>query len=276
MQIYVPWQVKLGGEQSIDARAYEGLKITKKDTAFAASLPESVLADHTPEGESLQELLCIRCDVELSLHAEGDEDDPIVVALMQGGDLAAMHAAFALASPVDRVSKGCCARCNLTKPWWTNVEACEKAWRRTFAYQCVANHVNVFKLRGFAQKFPGHAAPVCPHCKETLDEAFVEKERLEWENADDKKRKDLTRFDARAHPQSSRGPASTTRVLLPAMLSRPLGSAQYARLVRAGLWAAVCGPDGVWPCGGVWPSEMRVEGRRRPKMAVVAHLYVAV
>ena len=59
------------------------------------------------------------------------------------------------------------------------------------------------------------------------------------------------------------------------MLSRPLGSAQQARLVRAGPWAAVCGPDGVWPCGGVWPSEMRVEGRRRPKMAVVAHLYVA-
>ena len=65
-------------------------------------------------------------------------------------------------------------------------------------------------------------------------------------------------------------------VLLPAMLSRPLGAAHAARLVRAGLWAAVCGPDGVRPCGGVWPREMRVEGRRRPKMAVVAHLYVAV
>ena len=38
----------------------------------------------------------------------------------------------------------------------------------------------------------------------------------------------------------------------------------------ASLWAAVCGPDGVWPCGGAWPREMRVEGRRRPKMAVVA------
>ena len=71
-------------------------------------------------------------------------------------------------------------------------------------------------------------------------------------------------------------PASTTHVLLPAMLSRPLGSAQHARLVRVGLWAAVCGPDGVRPCGGVWPREMRVEGRRRPKMAVVAHLYVVV
>eukprot|EP00964_Phaeocystis_antarctica_P095646 scaffold62084_cov103-Phaeocystis_antarctica.AAC.3 len=33
----------------------------------------------------------------------------------------------------------------------------------------------------------------------------------------------------------------------------------------ASLWAAACGPDGIWPCGGVWPREMRVEGRRRPK-----------
>ena len=54
------------------------------------------------------------------------------------------------------------------------------------------------------------------------------------------------------------------------MLSRPLGAAQHARLVRAGPWAAVCGPDGVWPCGEAWPREMRVEGRRRPKMAEAA------
>ena len=66
-------------------------------------------------------------------------------------------------------------------------------------------------------------------------------------------------------------PASVAAVLLP-----PLGAAQQKVLVRAGLWAAVCGPDGVWPCGGVWPSEMRVEGRRRSKMAAVARLYVAV
>ena len=65
-------------------------------------------------------------------------------------------------------------------------------------------------------------------------------------------------------------------VLLPAMLSRPLGAAHAAMLVRASLWAAVCGPDGVWPCGGVWPREMRVEGRKGPKMAVVAIVYVAV
>eukprot|EP00964_Phaeocystis_antarctica_P034285 scaffold19484_cov67-Phaeocystis_antarctica.AAC.4 len=33
----------------------------------------------------------------------------------------------------------------------------------------------------------------------------------------------------------------------------------------ASLWAAACGPGGVWPCGGVWSRAMRVEGRRRPK-----------
>ena len=42
--------------------------------------------------------------------------------------------------------------------------------------------------------------------------------------------------------------------------------ALHAMLVTAGLWAAVCGPDGVWPCRGVWPRELRVEGLRRPKM----------
>ena len=59
-------------------------------------------------------------------------------------------------------------------------------------------------------------------------------------------------------------------VLVLAMLSRPLGAAHAAMLGGASLWAAVCGSDGVWPCGGAWPREMRVEGRRRPKMAVVA------
>ena len=65
-------------------------------------------------------------------------------------------------------------------------------------------------------------------------------------------------------------------LLVPAMLPRPLGVAHDAMLACASLWAAVCGPDGVWPCGGVWPREMRVEGRRRPKMAVVAIVYVVV
>ena len=143
--------------------------------------------------------------VELNINEGDEDDDAIVVALMQGGDLAAMHAAFAIASPVDRVSKGCCALCNLTKPWWTNVEACEKAWQRTFAYQCVANHVNVFKLRGFAEKFPGHAPPVCPHCAKTLTDAFVEKERLGWEGADDAQRLILTREHTRNHLGGIRG-----------------------------------------------------------------------
>ena len=54
-------------------------------------------------------------------------------------------------------------------------------------------------------------------------------------------------------------------------LLAPLGAAQQNMLVRADLWAAVCGPDGVWPCGGVWPREMRVEGRRRSKMLCGSH-----
>ena len=69
-------------------------------------------------------------------------------------------------------------------------------------------------------------------------------------------------------------------VLVAAMLSRPLGAAQSARLRGASLWAAECGMHVIWPCGGVRPREMRVEGRRRRrrpwkpnKMRVVVVLF---
>ena len=52
-------------------------------------------------------------------------------------------------------------------------------------------------------------------------------------------------------------------VLLAAVLSRPLGAAHAAMLRGASLWAAECGTHVIWPCGGVRPREMRVEGRRR-------------
>ena len=58
-------------------------------------------------------------------------------------------------------------------------------------------------------------------------------------------------------------PASTASALVPAMLSRPLGAAHAAMLRGASLWAAECGTHVIWPCGGVRPREMRVEGRRR-------------
>ena len=204
-------QAKLGGDKSLDALAYKGLKITANDPGFTAQLPAKLLpagqSDDSPAGKSLRELLTIRCDVEIDLNAgnEGDECDALVVRLMQGGDLAAMHAAYALASPIDQVSGGCCARCNLGKGVWTDAEACARAWLRTFAYQCVANHVNVFKLRGFREKFPDHAAPVCPHCSETLTDEFVEKERQEWENATEEKRKTILREHIRAHLGGIRG-----------------------------------------------------------------------
>ena len=52
--------------------------------------------------------------------------------------------------------------------------------------------------------------------------------------------------------------------LVATMLSRPLGAAQSALPGGASLWAAECGMHVIWPCGGVRPREMRVEGRRRP------------
>ena len=55
-----------------------------------------------------------------------------------------------------------------------------------------------------------------------------------------------------------------------AVLPRPLGASLWGAACGASLWAAGCGPGGVWPYGGAWPRGMRVEGRRRPKMAEVA------
>eukprot|EP00964_Phaeocystis_antarctica_P101525 scaffold66978_cov72-Phaeocystis_antarctica.AAC.5 len=56
-----------------------------------------------------------------------------------------------------------------------------------------------------------------------------------------------------------------TPCCLEALLLRQLDAARAAMLPCASLWAAACGPGGVWPCGGVWSRAMRVEGRRRPK-----------
>ena len=80
-----------------------------------------------------------------------------------------MHAGYALDTPISQPTKdgkygGCCARCNLGKGQWTDEEACKGAWLRTFAYQCVANHINFFALPGVREKFPNHPAPTCPHC----------------------------------------------------------------------------------------------------------------
>ena len=50
--------------------------------------------------------------------------------------------------------------------------------------------------------------------------------------------------------------------LVATMLSRPLGAAQSALPGGASLWAAECGMHVIWPCGGVRPRKMRVDGRR--------------
>ena len=53
--------------------------------------------------------------------------------------------------------------------------------------------------------------------------------------------------------------------------------AQSALLRGASLWAAECGMHVIWPCGGVRPREMRVEGRRKPwKPNVINKMRVVV
>ena len=59
-------------------------------------------------------------------------------------------------------------------------------------------------------------------------------------------------------------------VLLTAVLPLPWGATLAASLPCTGLGAADCSVHGIWPCDWVWPREMRVEGRGRPRIAMVA------
>ena len=72
---------------------------------------------------------------------------------------------------------------------------------------------------------------------------------------------DTKRWGRGDAPYRALSRCSSISVLVPALLSRPLGAAHAAMLHCASLWAAACGPDGIWPCGGVWLREMCVEGR---------------
>ena len=57
------------------------------------------------------------------------------------------------------------------------------------------------------------------------------------------------------------------------MLPRPLDANLWGAACGASLWAAECDMRVIWPCGGVRPREMRVEGHGSPrainKMCVV-------
>ena len=60
-------------------------------------------------------------------------------------------------------------------------------------------------------------------------------------------------------------------VLLTAVLPLPWGATLAASLPCTGLGAADCSVHGIWPCDWVWPREMRVEGRGRPRKAKDSH-----
>jgi hypothetical protein len=68
-----------------------------------------------------------------------------------------------------------------------------------------------------------------------------------------------------------------TACCLPAVLPRPLDANLWGAACGASLWAAECDMRVIWPCGGVRPREMRVEGHGSPiainKMRVVVVLF---
>ena len=115
--------------------------------------------------------------------------------LSQGGDCAAAHSGGAIDSPVNRA--GVCFRCTAKKKDWFNLDVIKKSPRRNFAYQCVANHINVYKLLGPA--FADKAPPQCPHCSVVVDDALKAKEKAEWDAADEEGRKEITRKHAASH-----------------------------------------------------------------------------
>lgn len=123
--------------------------------------------------------------------------------LSQGGDCAAAHSGAAIDSPINRC--GICFRCLARKKDWFNLDVLTKTPRRNFAYQCVANHINVYKLLGptFADREP----PSCPHCKVRVDDALMAKEKLEWDEATEEQRKEITRVHSASHYGGLRGRA---------------------------------------------------------------------
>ena len=56
-----------------------------------------------------------------------------------------------------------------------------------------------------------------------------------------------------------------TACCLPAVLPRTLDANLLGAACGASLWAAECGMHVIWPCGGVRPREMRVEGHGSPR-----------
>jgi len=138
-------------------------------------------------------VLTSRCEVCVEVpKADGTSES---CTLSQGGDCAAAHSGGAIDSPVNRA--GVCFRCTAKKKDWFNLDVIKKSPRRNFAYQCVANHINVYKLLGPA--FADKAPPQCPHCSVVVDDALKAKEKAEWDAADEEGRKEITRKHAASH-----------------------------------------------------------------------------
>eukprot|EP00966_Prymnesium_polylepis_P150513 3476826-Prymnesium_polylepis.1 len=201
---YLDMACGVGGEESIRARTWAGLKVKKREES-EVRMPDDVRADDSEKGRSLRELLCLECDVTI-------EVDGKLCELISGGDMAAGHDGAAIDSPVAAVNdangvrQGCCMRCFAGKPDWVNAGKIAVACRRTFAYQCVANHVNVFKLPVFKDMFPNHPDPICPECGETITDELVAREKAEMANAGNAAaRKKLMATHSKSHRGAQRG-----------------------------------------------------------------------
>jgi hypothetical protein len=123
--------------------------------------------------------------------------------LIGGGDCAAAHAGFALSSPVDATCKSC-VYCLVTRASFCDHDECKSAGRRTFIYQCLANHVHIFpSLPG---RWGEHAPMHCPHCGVLVDAALECKEAAELAGATtEKQRSEILREHIRSHVGGQRG-----------------------------------------------------------------------
>jgi hypothetical protein len=164
----------IGGPISMRARLDEGVIVTKVDVT---SLPKHVLDDNTPHGIAMRECLLYHCEVILP-DGKAPEDRAKRVRAVQGGDLAAAHAAFGNGSCIHEM--GICVKCLCKKPEFTKAKECSECIQRTATLQMVLAHTDPRpRMKGT------NLAPFrCPCCKDLpeITPEFKEQEQLKMAN----------------------------------------------------------------------------------------------
>jgi len=116
--------VRIGGDSSLHAHMYQGLRITIQDP--------STMPPHVQQDIDYLVYACVECAIILDVPRCGP------AWLTESGDCGAANASFAINSPV--YNKGACLRCCASKADWIDAEKLVLVRKRNFFYQCYSNH----------------------------------------------------------------------------------------------------------------------------------------